>query len=250
MRPTADHPPYRPYPQGRLFALGPVRRGAARRPTACAGTRPTSRPSRTDFVDGLVTDAGQWRPGRPARASACTIYRANRSMADRVFYDADGELLIVPQQGGLRLRTELGLLESGRRRSRSSRAASASAWSCRRPARGYVAENYGALSACPTSARSAPTAWPTRATSRPPQPVRGPRGRFEVVQKFPGRSGSTTLDHSPARRCRLARQSRALQIRPQPFNTIGTVSFDHPDPSIFTVLTSPSDMPGRANATS
>ncbi len=64
----------------------------------------------TDFIDGLVTMAGN---GDPAAMSGCAIhvYAANRSMTDRFFYDADGELLIVPQQGRLRLCTELGRLD-------------------------------------------------------------------------------------------------------------------------------------------
>ena len=71
----------------------------------------------------------------------------------------------------------------------------------------------------------------------------------EVIQKFQGALWSTTLDRSPLDVVAVARQPRALQVRPQPnFNTLGTVSFDHPDPSIFTVLTSPSDTPGTANA--
>ena len=64
----------------------------------------------TDFLEGLATLAGN---GSPEAQNGCGIhwYAANRSMQDRFFYDADGELLIVPQQGGLRLATELGVLE-------------------------------------------------------------------------------------------------------------------------------------------
>src|SRR5690349_19810220 len=65
----------------------------------------------TDFVDGLVTMAGN---GDPRTQTGCGIhlYAANRSMTDGFFYGADGELLIVPQQGRLRFATELGLVEA------------------------------------------------------------------------------------------------------------------------------------------
>ena len=64
----------------------------------------------TDFVDSLVTMAGN---GSPESQSGCAIhlYAANQSMVDRFFYNADGELLIVPQAGRLQLFTELGLIE-------------------------------------------------------------------------------------------------------------------------------------------
>ena len=116
-------------------------------------------------------------------------------------------------------------------------------------ARGYVAENYGLPFRLPELGPigsnglanprdfEAPVAW----FEDRDEPT-------EVIQKHLGRLWSTTLGHSPARRRRVARQLRAVSLRPQHFNVIGTVSFDHPDPSIFTVLTSPSNVPGRANA--
>ena len=119
-----------------------------------------------DFVDGLVTMAGN---GAPALQNGCGIhlYAANRSMQDRFFYDADGELLIVPQQGRLRFDTELGRIaaapqeivviprgvrfrvELPRRRRRAAMSAKISA----------------PRSSCPTWGRSAPMASPIRATS-------------------------------------------------------------------------------------
>jgi homogentisate 1,2-dioxygenase len=71
-----------------------------------------------------------------------------------------------------------------------------------------------------------------------------------VIQKFQGRLWTTTQGHSPLRRRRLARQPRAVRYDLRRFNTINTVSYDHPDPSIFTVLTSPSETRARPTATS
>ena len=64
----------------------------------------------TDFVDGLVTYGGQGSP-RLRRGFAIHLYAANRSMDDRAFYDADGDLLLVPQLGRLTVMTELGPLQ-------------------------------------------------------------------------------------------------------------------------------------------
>jgi homogentisate 1,2-dioxygenase len=64
----------------------------------------------TDFIDGLVTLAGNGAADEQAGV-AIHVYAANRSMQGRFFYSADGELVIVPQLGRLRLATELGVIE-------------------------------------------------------------------------------------------------------------------------------------------
>ncbi|MFP2912006.1 homogentisate 1,2-dioxygenase, partial [Pyxidicoccus sp. 3LFB2] len=108
IRPSANHPAFEPHPQGLLrggpFDEVPVSPNRLRWSPLPAPTKPT------DFVDGLVTYAGN---GDPATGAGISIhlYLANTSMVDRVFYDADGELLLVPQAGRLRLVTELGVLE-------------------------------------------------------------------------------------------------------------------------------------------
>ena len=116
-------------------------------------------------------------------------------------------------------------------------------------ARGYVAENHGALFRLP---ELGPIGANGLANPRdfltPAAAYEDREGEFELIQKHLGSLWVTDARPQPARRRRLARQSRAVQLRPRLFNAIGTVSYDHPDPSIFTVLTSPSDVPGRANA--
>jgi homogentisate 1,2-dioxygenase len=99
----------------------------------------------TDFVAGLVTMAGN---GAPEADKGCGIhlYAANRSMRDRFFYNADGELLIVPQQGRLRLATEMGLLEvEPQEIAVIPRGVRFCVELPDGEARGYVCENYGAL---------------------------------------------------------------------------------------------------------
>src|SRR5216684_3653143 len=107
IRPTASHPPYRRRDDG-LLRSGPF--AEVETPPNRLRWDPLPLPGKpSDFVDGLVTMGGN---GDPAAGAGIAIhaYLANRSMTDRVFYDADGELLIVPQQGRLRLVTELGVL--------------------------------------------------------------------------------------------------------------------------------------------
>jgi homogentisate 1,2-dioxygenase len=174
-------------------------------------------------------------------------------MKDRVFVDADGELLVIPQAGTLRIFTEMGRMEL------------APGWIGLIPrgvrfrvevanenggeARGYVAENHGALFRLPelgplgsnglASARDFET--PVAAYEDVEAPC-------EVVQKYQGALWATTLDHSPLDVVAWHGTLAPCRYELARFNTMGTVSFDHPDPSIFTVLTSPSETPGRANA--
>src|SRR5690606_2333865 len=98
-----------------------------------------------DFLEGLLTIGGN---GAPALQTGCAIhwYVANRSMQDRFFYDADGELLIVPQIGELRLATELGILEVAPAEiAVIPRGLRFRVELMNGPARGYVCENFGAM---------------------------------------------------------------------------------------------------------
>jgi len=202
----------------------------------------------TDFIDGIATMGGNGDVN--ARTGvAIHIYRATKSMVDRVFSDADGELLIVPQQGRLVLCTELGVIEAVpgeiavvprgvRFRVELPDGA----------ARGYVCENYGALFALPelgpiganglANPRDflSPVAW-----------YEERRTLTESVVKFAGNLWATTLDHSPLDVVAWHGNYAPYKYDLARFMTLGTVSFDHPDPSIFTVLTAPTDTPGTAN---
>jgi homogentisate 1,2-dioxygenase len=108
IRPAAVHRPFRSIDNGRLS----TRFDEVPTPPNQLRWDPLPIPEEpTDFVRGLVTIAGN---GDPASQSGCAIhlYVANRSMANRFFYDADGELLIVPQRGRLRFATELGMIDA------------------------------------------------------------------------------------------------------------------------------------------
>ena len=158
------------------------------RPIACAGD-PLSMPEgAVDLVEGLVTYGGNGDVGT-GRASASTS-TPPPPMERRAFQDSDGELLIVPQQGTLHIVTELGRMDVPPGHialiPRGLRFAVAAG---RAEPRLRLRELRRAVPACPTSARSAPTALPTRATSKRRSPgSRIVEGTSRVVQKFQGRA--------------------------------------------------------------
>jgi len=246
IRPTASHPLYRRRDDG-LLRSGPF--DEVETPPNRLRWDPLPLPEKpVDFVDGLVTMGGN---GDPASSAGMAIhaYLANRSMADRVFYDADGELLIVPQQGRLRLPTELGVLTVAPGEvAVVPRGLRFRVELLDGVARGYVCENHGAVLRLPelgpigsnglANPRDflAPVAWFEDAE----RPV-------EVVQKFMGHLWATELDHSPLDVVAWHGNYAPYKYDLARFNAMGTVSFDHPDPSIYTVLTSPSDTRGTAN---
>jgi homogentisate 1,2-dioxygenase len=202
----------------------------------------------TDFVDGLVTLAGN---GSAATQSGVGIhvYAANRSMLGRYFYDADGELLIVPQLGRLRLATELGDIEiEPQEIAVIPRGLRFRVDLLDGEARGYVAENFGALLHLP---ELGPIGSNGLANARdflaPVARYEDVEGNFQLVAKFQGRLWAAPIDHSPLDVVAWHGNYAPYKYDLRRFNTIGSISYDHPDPSIFTVLTSPSDTPGVAN---
>ncbi|MGH8162298.1 MAG: homogentisate 1,2-dioxygenase [Gammaproteobacteria bacterium] len=201
-----------------------------------------------DFVDGLFTLAGN---GCAAEQTGCGlhVYGANRSMEERFFYDADGELVFVPQHGGLRLATELGVLDivpgeiAVVPRGLRFRVELADG-----KGSGYLAENFGAALALP---ERGPIGANGLANPRdfltPVAAYEDVEGDFELVAKFQGRLWSARLDHSPLDVVAWHGNNVPCKYALERFNTLGSVSYDHPDPSIYTVLTSQSDTPGTAN---
>jgi len=247
MRPTADHRPFNAYEGAPLFGAPPA--GAALAPNRLRWDAPADLPADKDFVDGLVTMLNA-RVAEDLEGCSVHLYRAQRSMERRVFVDADGELLIIPQQGAIELWTELGRLEVGPGdiaiipRGLKFRVRLLDGES-----KGYVAENYG-------HPFRLPELGPIGANGLAnPRDFEAPVAAYEdsdetteVVQKYLGELWTTTLDHSPLDVVAWHGNYVPFRYDLERFNVMGTVSFDHPDPSIFTVLTSPSNVPGRANA--
>jgi homogentisate 1,2-dioxygenase len=244
LRPSAMHPPYRRAEDGML-------RTAACREVECPPDRLRWKPlpmpeAPTDFLAGLATlaTAGE---ARAQAGAAVHLYAANRSMR-RLFASADGELLVVPQQGELLLATELGRLAVAPGEIAAVPRGVKFRVEVAEPSRGYVCENYGAPFRLPelgpiganglASPRDflAPCAW----FEDRDEPT-------EVVTKLAGRLWRVEYDHSPLDVVAWHGNFYPYKYDLARFNAINTVTFDHPDPSIFTVLTSPSETPGTAN---
>ncbi len=202
----------------------------------------------TDFVDGVVTYAGN---GDPHAQSGCAIhlYAANRSMLRRAFYNADGEMLIVPQLGRLRFITELGVIEAEPQEMVViPRGVRFRVELIDTEARGYVCENFGANFRLPDRgpiganglANPRDFLTPIAAYEDKDEPT-------ELIAKFAGNLWSAHMDHSPMNVVAWHGNYAPYKYDLRRFNAIGSISFDHPDPSIFLVLHSASDTPGVSN---
>ncbi len=202
----------------------------------------------TDFVSGITTLAGNGNAAQQTGV-AVHIYRANQSMTGRFFWNADGELLIVPQQGRLVFFTELGriALKPGEicvlPRGLKYRVELQDAG-----ARGYICENYGQPFRLPDLG---PVGANGLANPRdfltPVAAYEDIDQDFEVVAKYAGRLWSSAIDHSPLNVVGWHGNYAPYKYDLAHFNCINSVSFDHPDPSIYTVLTAPSEIHGTAN---
>ena len=202
----------------------------------------------TDFVEGLVTILGNGSAATQS-GSAVHVYAVNRSMTDRFFYDADAELLIVPQQGRVRFATELGVLEAAPREVvLIPRGVRFRVELLDDSARGYVCENFGAQFRLPELGPIGANGLANpRDFQTPCARFEDRDGAFELVAKFLGGLWRADIDHSPLDVVAWHGNYAPCKYDLTRFNAINTVSFDHPDPSIFTVLTSPSETRGFAN---
>jgi homogentisate 1,2-dioxygenase len=199
----------------------------------------------TDFISGLVTYAGN---GDPATQSGCAIhlYGATCSMTDRAFYDADGELLLVPHHGRLLLVTEFGrLLVEPLEIAVIPRGVRFRVELPDGVARGYVCENFGLPFRLPELGPIGANGLACERDFQTPVAWYEDRdGDFKLVGKFLGRLWSAPMNHSPFDVVAWRGNYAPYKFDLRRFNTIGSVSFDHPDPSIFTVLQSVSAFPG------
>jgi homogentisate 1,2-dioxygenase len=242
IRPSAVHRPFVRTDNGRLtsdFAAVPTPPNQLRWDPLPVPAQPT------DFVQGIVTMAGN---GDPHAQSGCGIhiYVANRSMTDRVFYNADAEMLIVPQQGRLQFATEMGVIDAEPQeivvipRGVRFRVALLDA-----AARGYVCENFGAALRLPDLGviGSNGLAHP-RDFLTPCAWYEDKAGRHELLAKFMGNLWTAEMNHSPLDVVAWHGNHVPYKYDLRRFNTIGSISYDHPDPSIFLVLQSQSAVPG------
>jgi homogentisate 1,2-dioxygenase len=200
------------------------------------------------FVQGVrtITTAGD---AATQSGIAAHVYLATRSMEDEVFYNADAEMLFVPQQGGLRLATEFGVIDIAPGEiAVVPRGVKFRAELPDGPARGYLCENYG-------GAFILPERGPIGANCLAnPRDFMTPVAAYEdrdvptrLTVKWGGNLWRAELDHSPLDVVAWHGNYAPYKYDLRRYSPVGPILFDHADPSIFTVLTSPSETPGTAN---
>jgi len=245
LRPSAMHGPYQRIENG-LVRSGPF--DEEETPPNRLRWSPFPPPSKpTDFIEGLATLAGS---GSPAAQTglAVHLYRANRSMEGRYFYCADGELMFVPQEGAVLLATELGKLAVAPGEiAVVPRGMKFAVALLEEHARGYLCENYGASFRLPELGPIGSQGLAQPRDFQAPVAAFEENGKCEVVAKFMGGLWAAQSAHSPLDVVAWHGDYVPYKYDLARFMAINTVSFDHPDPSIFTVLTSPSGQPGVAN---
>ena len=210
---------------------------------------PTPLPSEpTTFIEGVRTMTTAGDAGAQA-GMAAHVYVITKSMTDEVFSNADGEMMFVPQQGGLRFVTELGVIEATPGEIVSiPRALKFRVELMGEPARGYICENYGAAFRPP---ERGPIGANCLANSRDfLTPVAAYEDRetpHALYMKANGGLWRARIDQSPFDVVGWHGNYAPYKYDLRRFSPVGAVLFDHPDPSIYTVVTAPSDTPGMAN---
>jgi homogentisate 1,2-dioxygenase len=202
----------------------------------------------TDFISGMVTIAGNGDCSTH-NGLAIHVYAANKNMENTFFYNADGEMLIVPQLGALRIDTEMGRMDVAPGEiCVIQRGIKFRVDLLHESARGYICENYGSNFRLPDLGPIGANGLANpRDFLTPVARYENIDGDFTVIAKFLGNLWEAPIDHSPLDIVAWHGNYAPYKYDLATFNTINTVSFDHPDPSIFTVLTAPSEIPGTAN---
>ena len=248
IRPSVTHDEYLPTSHDGWFTAGA---GSSElfvaAPTQLRWSPMPPMSEKTDFIDGVRTYVVN---GSSATRSGCSVhlYFANQSMR-RYFYTADGELLIIPQSGRILLLTETGRLElEPLEVAVIPRGLKFKVELVDATASGYLCENYG-------TPFQIPDLGPIGSNGlAQPRDFQAPVAWFEdtseetrVTAKFQGRFFDVATQGSPLNVVAWHGNYYSYKYDLRKFNTIGTVSYDHPDPSIFTVLTSPTTQAGTAN---
>ncbi|MEJ8822767.1 homogentisate 1,2-dioxygenase [Variovorax humicola] len=242
IRPSAMHAPFERVDDGRIVSDF----GAIETPPNQLRWNPLPVPLEpTDFIQGIVTMAGHGDPHAQSGAAA-HLYVANRSMKDRAFYNADGEMLIVPQQGRQRFVTEFGVIDvEPQEIVVIPRGVRFRVELLDDIARGYICENYGANFRLPDLGPIGSNGLANpRDFMTPTAAYEDVDGSHVLVAKFMGHLWSARMDHSPIDVVAWHGSYAPYKYDLRRFNAIGSISYDHPDPSIFLVLHSASDTPG------
>jgi homogentisate 1,2-dioxygenase len=204
--------------------------------------------SPTDFVDGLstITIAGDVE-GQSGMAAHVALVTA--SMTDSYFFNADGELLILPQQGRLRFRTEFGVIEAGPAEIVVIPRGIVFAVDLPDgPARAYVCENYGGGFTLPDRGPIGANCLANPRDFLTPVATYEDREHPSLLRvKWCGKMYACEIGQSPLDVVAWHGNYAPYKYDLRAYSPVGAIGFDHPDPSIFTVMTSPSGEPGTAN---
>lgn len=246
IRPTAQHRPFTRI-DNRTFRSAPVTDGVAD-PNRLRWDPQPAGAHGGDFLDSVYTMAANGS-ALQRQGIAVHLYHATESMTGRYFADSDGELLVLPQLGRLVVHTEFGRLAvSPGEFAVIGRSVRFRVETLDPRCAGYLCENYGSPFELP---ELGPIGANGLAHARhfryPVAAYEDLDEKVELVQKFGGNLWSTDLDHSPLDVVAWHGTHSAYVYDLARFNAMGTIGFDHPDPSIYTVLTSHSDTPGQAN---
>jgi homogentisate 1,2-dioxygenase len=201
-----------------------------------------------DFVDGLRTVVVNGDPDAQVGMAAHLVLM-NRSMDGRALVNADGEMLVVPQQGALTIQTELGFLDVKPGEIALLPRGMAFRVAVDGPSRAYVCENHGAPFRLPELGPIGSNGLANPRDFLAPVAAYDARqdAPFEIIRKYGGRLWRSQQPRTPFDVVAWHGNLVPLKYDTANFMVIGSISFDHPDPSIFTVLTSPTDTPGVAN---
>ncbi|GJQ86929.1 hypothetical protein Trydic_g11798 [Trypoxylus dichotomus] len=202
-----------------------------------------------DFVEGLNTICGAGDP-KIKQGLAIHIYSCNHSMDNRAFYNADGDFLIVPQTGTLHVTTEFGkmivnpneivVIQQGMRFNVS----------ITEPSRGYILEVFGQHFVLPdlgpigANGLANPRDFLSPVAHYEDKEV----DKYEIVSKYQGKLFVCEQDHSPFDVVAWHGNYVPYKYNLANFMVVNSVSFDHCDPSIFTVLSCQSERKGTAIA--
>jgi len=199
-----------------------------------------------DFIEGLKTIAGA---GDPCVKSGVAIYTygCNTSMGNRSMYNADGDFLFVPQQGTLTIITEFGVMEVAPNEIAVVQRGLKFSISVTEANRGYIVETHGAHFRLPDLGPIGANGLANpRDFQTPVAKYEDKEGEHIIVSKFQGALFEATQTHSPFDVVAWHGNYAPYKYDLAKFMVINAVAFDHADPSIFTVLTSPSNEPGTA----
>ncbi|KAI7860643.1 hypothetical protein BDC45DRAFT_492467 [Circinella umbellata] len=204
-----------------------------------------------DFVQGLKTVSFSGDPST-GNGLAIHIYTANQNMDHKAFYNSDGDFLIVPQQGRLDITTEFGkMMVAPNEICVIPRGIRYSVALPDGPVRGYILEIFG------QTHFQIPDLGPIGANGLAnPRDFVTPKANYtkennvewQIVTKFDNKLFVAEQQHTPFDVVAWHGNYVPYKYDLAKFCVINTVSYDHIDPSIFTVLTAQSTVPGVAIA--